>query len=158
MQVILDADFLSAFLKIGRLGLVKEFFKEAALVIPVEVAQEVARAKLLAEVLGKQEIRIEVLPPGEGEEPEGFEKLGEGEKACLRLALQREDAMLLSNDNKARKVARKLGLKAYSIPEFLLACKIAGLASREDLEEIVRLLMERDKYRFKAQVLEDLLR
>ncbi|RLC74079.1 MAG: hypothetical protein DRI61_17250 [Chloroflexi bacterium] len=158
MQVILDTDFLSAFLKIGRLNLVREFFKEATLVIPVEVAQEVARARLLAEMLREQEIRVEVLHPSEGEEPEGFEKLGEGEKACLRLALRREDAVLLSNDNKARKVARKLRLKAYSIPEFLLACKIVGLASKEDLEEMVRLLMERDKYRFKAQVLKDLLK
>ncbi len=157
MQVILDTDFLSAFLKIGRLELVKEFFKGATLVIPVEVAEEIARAGLLAEMLGRKAIEVEILPSSEAQEFEEFEKLGKGEKACLHMALRKEDAVLLSNDNKVRKVARNLGLKAYSIPEFLLACKLKGLVSVKDLGEIVELLKERDRYQFKAQVLKDLL-
>lgn len=111
MQVILHTDFLNAFLKIERLELIREFFGEAPIVIPAEVAEEIARAELLTEMLEAKAIQVEVLPSGEAREFEEFGKLGEGEKACLCLALQKEDAILLSNDNKARRVARDLRLK-----------------------------------------------
>lgn len=45
-------------------------------------------------MLEAKAIQVEMLPSDEAQEFEEFGKLGEGEKACLRLALQKEDTVL----------------------------------------------------------------
>ncbi len=45
--VLIDADFLSSFLKIGRLALIKDFFRVENLYIPVAVFSELAKTTLI---------------------------------------------------------------------------------------------------------------
>ena len=47
MTIICDTDFLSSFLKIERLELVKDLFKEENLYIPVAVFSEIAKTDLI---------------------------------------------------------------------------------------------------------------
>ncbi len=56
--VILDADFLSAFLKIGRLPLVREFYQVEQLIVPAAVYREVAVTPLLPLLLDIPKERI----------------------------------------------------------------------------------------------------
>ena len=49
--IILDTDFLSSFLKIGRLNLVKDFFNVKFLHIPVSVLREISTTSLMNEFL-----------------------------------------------------------------------------------------------------------
>ena len=51
MHVVCDIDFLSSFLKICRLGLVKEFFGEENVHIPVAVLYEIAKTDLITDLL-----------------------------------------------------------------------------------------------------------
>jgi predicted nucleic acid-binding protein len=47
-DVILDSDFLSAFLKIDRLSLVKQFYQVEVLLVPPAVYHEVSLADLMS--------------------------------------------------------------------------------------------------------------
>ncbi len=49
--VVLDADFLSSFLKIGKLSLIRDFFGVKKLHIPAAVFGEIAKTKLAKELL-----------------------------------------------------------------------------------------------------------
>jgi len=49
--VILDADFLSAFLKVERLPLIREFYQVESLYVPPAVYREVALTDLLSRLL-----------------------------------------------------------------------------------------------------------
>lgn len=60
--------FLSAFLKIERLELIREFFGGAPIVIPAEVTEEIARAGLLAEMIEARAIQVEMPLSGEARE------------------------------------------------------------------------------------------
>ena len=51
MHIIVDTDFLSSFLKIGRLELVKEFFGVENMHIPVAVLYEIAKTDLITDLL-----------------------------------------------------------------------------------------------------------
>ena len=58
MHVIVDTDFLSSFLKIGRLELVKEFFGLDKIYIPVAVLYEIAKTDLITDLLDKHWILV----------------------------------------------------------------------------------------------------
>ncbi len=59
--VIIDADFLSSFLKIGKLALIKDFFRVEKLYIPVAVFTEIAKTKLVTHVLDEKYLQIETV-------------------------------------------------------------------------------------------------
>ncbi len=58
MIIICDTDFLSSLLKITRLELVKDLFKEENLYIPVAVLSEIAEINLIADLLNKDWIKV----------------------------------------------------------------------------------------------------
>ncbi len=57
--VLIDADFLSSFLKIGRLALIKDFFRVEKLYIPVAVFSELAKTNLVKDLLDEKYVQIE---------------------------------------------------------------------------------------------------
>ena len=159
--VILDTDFLSSFLKIERLGLVKAFFQVETLHVPLAVYREIAQTDLLPHLLTTEWIVVKRANKAAYEalyQDEAFTVLGEGEQESMLLALDSTDAVLLMSDNQARRVARSRGIRVLNIPAFLLACKMAGLIEREEMAQTIRDLKEKDYYEFKHEVREALLK
>ena len=58
MIIVCDTDFLSSLLKINRLELVKDFFGEENLCIPIAVLSEIAKTELITDVLNKDWIKV----------------------------------------------------------------------------------------------------
>jgi len=107
--VILDTDFLSSFLKIERLGLIKAFFQVESLYVPSAVYREIAQTDLLPHLLAIEWIVVKQANKVAYEalyHDEAFAALGEGEQESMLLALDSTDAVLMMSDNQARRVAR----------------------------------------------------
>ncbi len=160
VMVVLDADFLSAFLKIERLPLLLAFYSVERLYVPSAVYRELAVTSLLPSLLAVPWIYVED-PTSERLEwvrrSEAFNVLGAGEQAAIALAMDHPGAVLLSNDRQVRRLATGHGVTVVNIPAFLLACKIAGLLGRAELREITDALREKDYYGFRRDVLDLLL-
>jgi predicted nucleic acid-binding protein len=154
MRIISDTDFLSSFLKIERLELVKDLFKEENLYIPIAVLGEIAKTDMITDLLDKKWIKVKKINYEnlrKMEKDEEFKNLGSGEKECLVLCKQFRDSMLLISDNKAREIANKNNIVVLNIPAFLLACKDAELLNREDIVTIIRDLKDKDYYGFSEE-------
>jgi predicted nucleic acid-binding protein len=158
LTVIFDADFLSSFLKIGRLDLVWEFYQIEQAQVPPAVYREIVQTDLLPLLAESTWIGIAAIHiPEHLLTDEGFAALGQGEQESIALALDKPNTVLLMSDNKARQVARILGVTAVNIPAFLLACKVVGLVDREEMAQIVQALRDKDYYDFRQDVRERLL-
>ena len=158
--VILDTDFLSAFLKIDRLSLVKGLYQAEQLLVPPAVYREASQTSLLQRLAAIPWLRVEAAEPGilsELSQQDGFFDLGAGEKEAIALALQLPGSVLLMNDNRARREAVQSGVQVVDIPAFLLACKLSGFLDRAQTAETIRDLQEKDRYGFRADVLARLL-
>ena len=161
VTIILDTDFLSSFLKIERLGLIKAFFQVESLHIPLAVYREIAQTDLLPRLLATKWIAVKQANKVAYEalyQDEAFTTLGEGEQESMLLALDSTDAVLMMSDNQARRVAQAQGIRVLNIPAFLLACKMSGLIEREEMAQTIRDLKEKDYYKFKQEVREALLK
>ena len=156
--IILDTDFLSAFLKIERLDLVKAFYEAEVLRVPPGVYREVSQTNLVAGLAGLPWIQIEI-PPDLGSPPPdpAFLALGRGEREAILLARQHQGSLLLMNDLKAQRIAQGMGIETADIPAFLLACKLSGFSVPEQIRELVAALQERDRYGFRKETLDRLL-
>lgn len=159
-RVVLDADFLSSFLKIDRLALVQHYYRTEILLIPPAVRREIGWTQLSATLENLAWVLveapdIEILRDISGK-PE-LQGLGAGEREAMALALQAAGSVLLMNDNQARVRATGLGLDPVSIPTFLLACKQEGVLGREEVAVVVQELQEKDRYGFRREVLDLLL-
>lgn len=153
--LILDTDFLSSFIKIGRCDLIQTLYQVEQAIIPAAVHRELAQTNLLTQLLAIDWIKIspEVASPGETLfQNSTFQSLGAGEQACILLARTLSDVVLLMNDNKARQFARSLGVTVVNIPAFLLACKMTRLVSPEQMKQIIQGLRDRDFYTFQSEV------
>jgi predicted nucleic acid-binding protein len=154
-DVVLDADFLSAFLKIDQLPLVKELYQAKELLIPPSVYREIGATRLLADLAALPWLRVQ--PPNVARvqelfEDEEFAKLGPGEQEAIALSFGTKTSVLLMNDNRARQLAARFGVEVLNIPAFLLACKEAGLLGRAAIEDLIVALEERDRYGFRKTI------
>lgn len=158
--IILDTDFLSSFLKIGGLDLVKDFFNVKFLHIPVGVMREISTTGLMSEFLKKDYIKMVNISEKDFEMLKGveFERLGSGEKECMALCKQYQNSMLLISDNKARKVARKKGIVVLNIPAFLLACKKTMFLEKNEIALIMKGLKQKDYFEFGKDEKKELLK
>jgi predicted nucleic acid-binding protein len=158
VSIILDTDFLSAFLKIDQLSLVKDFYQIESLLVPSAVYDELSVTSLGQVLADLSWIQVEALSPGWDLPPTPDSSLlGAGERQAIALARQSDQALILSNDNTARRLARGLGLNAIDIPEFLLSCKTSGFLDRGQLQHLIRDLQEKDHYGFRKEILDRLL-
>ena len=147
LPVILDTDFISSFLKIGQCDLIRSLYQVEQALIPVAVHRELAQTDLLTPLLATRWINVSMVDPAPDKallRDPTFQTLGTGEQACILLARALPDAVLLTNDNKARRFARSLGMTVANIPAFLLACKMAGLVSPQQMAQIIRDLKDKD--------------
>ena len=158
LSIILDTDFLSAFLKVGRLSLVKDFYKVEFLLVPPAVYRELSVTSLIQDLAKLPWVQVKI-PSSGWDLPSTADnlRLGSGEKQVIALARQSERALVLSNHNFARELARRLDLKAIDIPSFLLSCKTTGFLDREEIRDLIRDLQEKDRYGFRREVLDRLL-
>jgi predicted nucleic acid-binding protein len=159
-DVVLDTDFLSAFLKIDCLQLVRDFYQIEAVQIPPAVYGEVRQARVFPKLAMLPWVRVTPPDPGIQEKlslQQGFDDFGSGEKEAIALAQQLRGAVLLMNDNRARLWATGSGLHSLGIPAFLLACKRTLLIDSQDVRALVLDLQEKDRYRFRQDVLNLLL-
>lgn len=157
---MLDTDFLSSFLKIKRLPLVRDFYQAEDLLIPPAVYREVSVTRISTELAELPWVRVQAPDVDSVRavcQGPGFEGLGLGETEAIALARQLEGSVLLISDNKARYSANQLGLDAVAIPAFLIACQETGFLRRDDLASVVHALQERDRYGFSRAVLDRLL-
>ncbi|HEX4963531.1 MAG TPA: hypothetical protein VF173_22065 [Thermoanaerobaculia bacterium] len=158
LTIFLDTDFLSAFLKIEQLHLVKDFYGVEILRVPVAVYREVSLTKLLQHLAVLQWVEVAALEPGEGSvHGPDFVGLGKGEQEAIQLSLRTPGSLLLMNDLKARRVAHRLGVDTVDVPAFLLSCKAAKFLNPTQLREVIEALREKDRYGFRQEVLDRLL-
>ncbi len=153
--IIIDTDFLSSLLKIGRSELLRSFYASASIRIPIAVYRELARTQLLPALLAIKWLEVDPLEVQLNEPLLGkpaFRDLGAGEQACIVLACAATDSVILMSDNKARAFAQSLGVTVVNLPAFLLACKIAGLLDQAAIAQVIRDLKDKDYYEFKADI------
>lgn len=158
--VILDTDFLSSFLKIGCCDLIRLLYQVNRVIIPTAVHRELAQTTLLPQLLAIPWITVTTEIPSVDEtlvQDSTFQALGSGEQECVLLARILPDVVLLMSDNKARQFARSLGVTVANIPAFLLACKMASLASLEQMTQIIDDLKTEDYYEFRPEIRRALL-
>ncbi len=142
-MIILDTDFLSSFLKIDKLDLVKDFFGEDLLYIPLSVLKEISQTELISNLIEKKYI---IVKSTKRLNVKGFEALGNGEIECISLSSEK-DLVLMDNKN-AGKIAIENGVKVVSIPSFLLAMKKSNYINQGQLNKIIDDLKEKDYYSF----------
>ena len=141
LTIFLDADFLSAFLKIGKLHLVKDFYDVEVLKVPVAVYREVSLTTLLPSLAALPWIEVTALDPGAQPvlDPD-FIDLGKGEQEVIQLSMSTTGALLLTNDLKARRIAHRLGPQVgskntFRHPVLFLAacvCHVTKLGARRE--------------------------
>jgi len=158
--VILDTDFLSAFLKIEQVPLIRSFYQVDTVLVPFAVYREIAVTALLPRLAEFPWLRL--TEPNQDrlaalQQNEPFARLGSGEQEAIALVLEQPDAVLLMNDNQARRVATHLGVTVTHIPAFLLACKMTRLVDRDTMADLITALRARDHYEFRQDVLAMLL-
>jgi predicted nucleic acid-binding protein len=158
--IVIDTDFLSSFLKIERLDLVKTFFQVESLLVPTAVYRELAVTDLLPALTALDWIQVREVDRARLTELAGnseFSALGAGEQEAIALASLLTDSALLMSDRRAGHHARNLGVNVVNIPAFLLAYRNSGEASVEMIQELIEKLQEKDHYGFSEAVLVQLL-
>ena len=143
--------FLSSFLKIKRLELVRYLFKAKNLYIPVAVLSEVAKTNLITDLLDKKWVKVENVSDADFKkvkQNKEFTNLGSGEKECFALCKRFKNSVLLISDNKARRIANKNGIVTLNISAFLLSCKEMGILESDDIANIIHDLRAKDYYEF----------
>lgn len=157
VNVVLDSDFLSAFLKIEALHRVREYFRADSLLLPTAVFREVALTTLLPQLtatgwLEVREVTEETLEAAATAASPGFSELGAGEREAIALAYELDGAVLLMNDKAALRFARDLGVHAVTVPAFLLMyLSLRGQAASE-VRRLVEDLEEKDHYGFPEEI------
>ena len=159
-RVVLDTDFLSAFLKIDQRPLVRESIGVDDLLAPTAVFREISLTDLLPRFAAVPGIMVQIPDAARTHSlrsDEAFSRLGPGEQEAIAICLEREGSVLLMNDNRARLVAARLGVKVLNIPAFLLEAKLSSSLSRDQISDLITALEERDRYGFKKDIRDALL-
>ena len=156
-DIICDTDFLSSFLKIRKLNLVREFFNVQHIYLPPAVFNELSKTKKLSlklhELNWVKIKKIEVEQKGDVD----FPPLGKGEMECISLCKKLKNSILLTNDTKAIRAAVKQDINVLNISAFLLLCKRNKFLKLHEITEIINDLKIKDFYEFGDEELEALL-
>jgi predicted nucleic acid-binding protein len=109
--VVLDTDFLSAFLKIDQMSLIRDFYPAARVLVPPAVYREVSLTNLVPRLAGLDWLGMEI--PEEARldrllQDHAFHRLGSGEQEAIALAAQFEASVLLLASCPAWRIVRGL--------------------------------------------------
>ena len=159
LDVVIDTDFLSSFLKIGRVRLVKDFFNVDCVSIPLAVFTEIGKTDLVDKLIETDWIKIRTVKNRNYADfnSKEFDALGAGEQECMMLCRGSQKHILLINDKKARQVATSGGISVLNISAFLLACKRSNYLDNDDMSKIIANLKEKDYFEFSKDDLTNLL-
>jgi len=81
-----------------------------------------------------------------------------GEMGALRLALEHDSALLLTDDTAARLAARNLSIRVHGTLGILLRATRRGQRSKQALLEVLRALPQRSSLHLKRSLLDDVIR
>ncbi len=129
MKAVVDTSVLIALSNIGRLGLLRELFSKV--LVPKAVVEEYGEP--LPSWIGVLEVKhkhlVQVL----------HEYLHGGEAEAIALAVELQGAVIALDDKKARRTARRLGLKVIGTLGILILAKKKGHISdlREEIEKLL---------------------
>jgi predicted nucleic acid-binding protein len=150
LDIVIDTDFLSSFLKIGRVGLVKDFFNVDCVSIPLAVFTEIGKTGLVDKLIETDWIKIRTVKNRNYADlnSKDFDALGAGEQECMMLCKDSQKHILLINDKKARQIATSSGISILNISAFLLACKRSNYLDNSEISKIINDLKENDYFEF----------
>lgn len=158
VKIVCDTDFLSSFLKIDKLKLVKQFFDVNYIFIPTAVFSELSKVERLSLKLHKLKwIKIKKIEVDQKEDFD-FSSLGKGEIECISLCKNLKNPILLTNDVKAIRTAVSCDIKVLNISAFLLLCKRNKFLELPEISKIINDLRVEDFYEFSEEELDALLR
>lgn len=124
----------------------------------MEVYEELSRSKPLVKPLTKtlQKGNIEIMESSDFTSLQGkYPELGAGELSVIASA---GNKIAFIEDRKAEEIAEKENLAVFNIPELLLVCKEKELIEKDEIKQIIEELREKDRYYFKKEVEEVLLK
>ncbi|NJD51905.1 MAG: hypothetical protein FIB07_03465 [Candidatus Methanoperedens sp.] len=156
MQTVVDTDFLSAFFKINRVGLIYEAMETDKLCVTQAVFEELTKAPFFDRLVERME-KIELIRIDKLHKNVQSSKLGKGELESISYALE-TNSILLTNDKKAGEFAEDLRIKVLDIVSFLLLCKEIELISVDDIKNIMFSLNKYDYMEFSQEQRKLLLR
>jgi len=158
LDVVIDTDFLSSFLKIGRINLVKNFFNVDCVSIPLAVFTEIGKTDLVDKLIETSWIKIRTVKNRNNTNlnSKDFDALGAGEQECMILCKGSQQHILLINDKKARQVATSGRISVLNISAFLLACKRFKFLDNDEISSIINDLKEKDYFEFSKNDLDNL--
>lgn len=154
MDVVVDTDILSTFLKVRRPDLIRRLFPKSKIFLCPEVVSEIRRAAELGMVnetrygLGATKLtRAEKAIAREiGRRP----ALGRADCECLAVA-QFRMSLLLSNDRTVREEASSRGIDVMSLPQALRELWRTGVVNKEDLVKLAEEIERKDNVVFKGR-------
>ena len=150
MSILLDTDILSAFAKIGEVGLIEDLFPGDELLIPDGVFEELMHIKELGyefvdDILDL--VKDTTMTQDELTVYHSFlssTNLGQGELQCIAICISR-NCPFLTNDKKAKNFARAKYVKAWDIPAILKALWKTEIKSQDDVAVLMEKLEQKDK-------------
>lgn len=158
LNIVIDTDFLSSFLKIGRLRLIKDFFNVDCVSIPLAVFTEIGKTDLVDKLIETDWIKIKTVKNLNyaNLNSNNFDALGAGEQECMMLCKDSQRHILLINDKKARQVATSGGMSVLNVFAFLLACKRSKFIDNDEIFRIIDDLKKKDYFEFSKNNLDHL--
>ena len=156
--VVCDAGPLIHLDELGCLDLLADF---RAVLVPAEVWREVQRYRPSA--LGQSVVTLRQLTPTQPVPPAltpmaRLLALHAGELEALRVALEHNPALLLTDDTAARLAARNLSIRAHGTLGILLRAIRRGQRSKDELIEVLRELPQKSTLHLKRSLLDDVIR
>ena len=156
--VVCDAGPLIHLDELACLDLLADF---PAVLVPAEVWREVQRYRPRA--LCQSVVTLRQLTPTQPVPPAlaamaRLLALHAGEMEALRVALEHDPALLLTDDTAARLAARNLSIRAHGTLGILLRVIRRGQRSKSVLLEVLRELPQKSTLHLKRSLLDDVIR
>lgn len=152
-MVLIDADVLSTFAKIEKLGLLFQAFKGKSLCIAPSVFQEIyngvndgySSLSSILKLVHNKEIRV--LPLTETEIIEKYslsQSFGAGESDCIIICKHR-GLLLVTNDKKVPKFCETEGIRYITLNALLRMLWRNSILSKEEVKDLIGEIEEKDR-------------
>lgn len=164
-MIIADTDILSALAKIGRMPLLLSLFNTTELYITPAVFSEIEHsfdlgrqyATDLFAMLSSGRLRIAYPAPEEVAFRDTLPvTLGAGERETIAVARSRS-GVVLSNESRVAHICRENKVDCLRLPDILRALWVEKVASKPEVQEIIRDLGVKDRMRFRQSTLDAIL-
>lgn len=147
MDVVVDTDVLSTFLKVGRPDLLLRLFPKSKILLCPSVESEIGKAveRGLVGPVPSDFSPIELARPERKLAAEIGERPALGSADCECLAVARsKGCLLLSNDKRVRSEALSLGVESMSLPLVLRELWRTRVMRKEDVANLADEIERRD--------------